>query len=236
MSTYISNYSSGLCFSLIWIFQCFDFPAVGMKPSFLELRFPSPILCYIHCLFVHMFLGQRGNKRPGPTSSVPSKKRKCGICKQEGKAVPVPAFYVMFLWHISQTDVSKLSHNLWPELEIFNICMFCALWLTCDIYSTSPLRLLRHVIFSIVVTGMADTGTVMCVCTRHVSISVFPYCFRLILSDQAWRCGPGSVVSIATGYRLDGLRIESRWGRDFLHLSRPALGPIQPPVQWVERE
>jgi len=22
-------------------------------------------------------------------------------------------------------------------------------------------------------------------------------------------------------------------GRDFLHLSRPALGPTQPPVQWV---
>jgi len=27
--------------------------------------------------------------------------------------------------------------------------------------------------------------------------------------------------------------IESRWGRDFTHLSRPVLGPTQPPVQWV---
>jgi hypothetical protein len=27
--------------------------------------------------------------------------------------------------------------------------------------------------------------------------------------------------------------IESRWGRDFLHPSRPALGPNQPPKQWV---
>jgi len=34
------------------------------------------------------------------------------------------------------------------------------------------------------------------------------------------------------GYGLDGKGIESRWGQDFLHLSRPALGPIQPPVQW----
>jgi len=45
--------------------------------------------------------------------------------------------------------------------------------------------------------------------------------------------GLGSIVSIPTGYGLDGPGIESRWERDFLHLSRPALGPTQPPVQWV---
>jgi hypothetical protein len=45
--------------------------------------------------------------------------------------------------------------------------------------------------------------------------------------------GPGSSVGIATGYGLDGPRIESRWGRDFPHLSRPALGPTEPSVQWV---
>jgi hypothetical protein len=46
-------------------------------------------------------------------------------------------------------------------------------------------------------------------------------------------CGPGSSVSIATGYGLDGPGIKSWWWQDFLHLSRPALGPTQPPVQWV---
>ena len=45
--------------------------------------------------------------------------------------------------------------------------------------------------------------------------------------------GPGSVVGIAIGYGLEIPGIESRWGRDFPHLSRPALGHIQPPVQWV---
>ena len=46
------------------------------------------------------------------------------------------------------------------------------------------------------------------------------------------KSGPRSVVGIATGYGLDSPGIESRWRRDFLHLSRPAPGPTQSTVQW----
>ena len=42
--------------------------------------------------------------------------------------------------------------------------------------------------------------------------------------------GRDSSVGIATGYGLDGPCIESRWRRDFPHLSRLALGPTQPPI------
>ena len=54
-----------------------------------------------------------------------------------------------------------------------------------------------------------------------------------LIDTREYLSGPGSVVGIATGYGLDGPRIESRWGRDFPHLSRPALGPTQSPIQWV---
>jgi hypothetical protein len=54
--------------------------------------------------------------------------------------------------------------------------------------------------------------------------------FSPSISDSG---GPGSSVGIATYYGLDGPGIESRWGRDFSHTSRPSLGPTQPPVQWV---
>ena len=45
--------------------------------------------------------------------------------------------------------------------------------------------------------------------------------------------GGGIVVGIANGYGLDGPGIESRWGRDFPHLSRPSVGPTRPTLQWV---
>ena len=42
-----------------------------------------------------------------------------------------------------------------------------------------------------------------------------------------------SEVGTDTRYGLGGPGIESRWGQDFPQSSRQALGPNQPPVQWV---
>jgi hypothetical protein len=54
-----------------------------------------------------------------------------------------------------------------------------------------------------------------------------------IVKEQGNMVGRDSVVGIVTRYGLDGPRIESRRGREFPHPFRSALGPTQPPVQWV---
>jgi len=41
------------------------------------------------------------------------------------------------------------------------------------------------------------------------------------------------IIIIITAYELDGPGIESRWRRDFPHLSGPALRPTQLPVKWA---
>jgi hypothetical protein len=69
----------------------------------------------------------------------------------------------------------------------------------------------------------------LCQCFK----SLLYFCCLQIFTFYLCTCGPDSSVGIATDYELDGPGIESRWGCDFLHTSRPALGPTQPPVQWV---
>jgi hypothetical protein len=61
----------------------------------------------------------------------------------------------------------------------------------------------------------------------------YMYCYMYFVNEICFVLLHQRPVGIATDYRLDGPGTKSWWGRDFLHMSRPALGPTQPPVQWV---
>jgi hypothetical protein len=63
-----------------------------------------------------------------------------------------------------------------------------------------------------------------------MNILVYYYCYYYYILSVV---GQDSVVGIATRYGLDGPGIESRWGRNFPHPSRQALGLTHPPIQWV---
>jgi hypothetical protein len=86
-----------------------------------------------------------------------------------------------------------------------------------------------------ILLGLIETNNFSIIFQIGDFMGSFYYCLTesIKITLVFYQPGPGSSFGIATGYGLDGLGIESRWGRDFSHTSRPALGPTQPPVQWV---
>ena len=61
----------------------------------------------------------------------------------------------------------------------------------------------------------------------------FYHLFVIVYGINYQSLGRDSSVCIATRYGLDGPGIVTRWRWDFLHPSRTALGPTEPPTQWV---
>ena len=88
-----------------------------------------------------------------------------------------------------------------------------------------------HQSLNIIVSAVGLLIKMLCLTQQAIESIISPKV--TLLHKVMDNCGSGSVVGITSGYELDGPGIESRWGPDFAHLFRLALGPNQPPVQWV---
>jgi hypothetical protein len=71
--------------------------------------------------------------------------------------------------------------------------------------------------------GQHEKHFLLTLCTPHPSV---------FYTVSVHFGGPGSSVGIATDYGLDGPG-SNPGGNEIFRPSRPALGPTQPPVQWV---
>jgi len=66
---------------------------------------------------------------------------------------------------------------------------------------------------------------------HHIGMYLYVYMY-ICMYIYIYIYVPGSSVGIATDYGLDGPR-SNPGGDEIFRLSRPVLGPTQPPVKWV---
>jgi hypothetical protein len=133
-----------------------------------------------------------------------------------------------FGWALSLTSMTKEQSELgmWNCLEhsckLHKKCSLKSRIVKMWLYETLMLQLTNlikvHTTLKVFPKGQRNGG---CISNGHVG-------------NIGGYMGRDSSVGIATGYRLDGPRIKSQWGHDFLHLPRLALELTQPSVQWLK--
>ena len=134
--------------------------------------------------------------------------------------------------------VTRIKEQWSYEFHTFRLCYNCLIiilhrLLNLEILNSTPtLRLL--------IVQQTQQVNVTCICHRFNKSSVvqqLPGYHGNAYQYKIWR--PQMIlvrqiaVGIATRYGLEGPGIEFRWGQDFPQLSKPALGPTQPPIQRV---
>ena len=136
----------------------------------------------------------------------------------------------------------KLLHSV-TAIKYYVIKLNChqTLTLLCSkgtiVYSTHVVTIFASYILSTWVTQLSYRywsdpwhHAIKLVTTPFSSMAGRMKLIMLITNSISTIMGRDSVVCIATRYGLGSPGIESLWGRDFLHLSRPALWSTQPPV------
>ena len=131
-------------------------------------------------------------------------------------------------WWISASQISRNSKFVLQCSHILR-CEFSGIWISCsatNLWLMNRFNGARYILFNFLAS---INFNLMMKFIKKYALSA-PKKNMLPLRNKG---GRDSSVGIATRYGQDGPGIESRWGRDFPLPSRPALGPTQPPVQWV---
>jgi hypothetical protein len=124
------------------------------------------------------------------------------------------------LYQSYKSRVSTEHTSLWSSYLVFHKSCFSKLHQVSARTDSFKREFLRCQ------TQLGSKGT-------HQRLNVQRPVVTISTSANNVRVGLDGSVNIATGYELEGPGIESRARRDFPHLSKPALGPTQPPVQRV---
>jgi hypothetical protein len=151
---------------------------------------------------------------------------------------------------ITTRDLTGLNHFK-TEINLSYVCIIRGSYLRVTTHSLhhkeQPVMLWREIIavyFEKNAKTYQDAENTHCVtfsaisegtCSSNWNIKHWPkWRFCTFVKAEGWfSFFVDSVVDIATCYGLGSPGIKSRWERDFPHLSRPTLGPTQPPVRWV---
>jgi hypothetical protein len=128
---------------------------------------------------------------------------------------------------------SILSTN--TRRMVSQMCAFGTLFNPCNFHSTTVSTIFFNKIkFKILIWCSLNPGRSLTNLTDCTRITNFTLCFQIYgTTFGSPEEGRDYAVGMSTRHVLDSTGVESRWQRDFPHLSRPAFGPTQSPVEWV---
>jgi hypothetical protein len=136
------------------------------------------------------------------------------------QARPFRAFYCIrrhtngFQWYIINCCILQLKRRSVGQ------------WRVCSMNSKSFMVIQQQEEGPALCTWLHALSTRACV---RIPLALFIYIYPWF----NFYVGRDSSVEVATGYGLDTRGSNPGGGREFPYLSRPVLGPTQPPVQWV---
>jgi hypothetical protein len=131
----------------------------------------------------------------------------------------------------SQQSGNKLSHcsllrNRWPKPNgVLEHCRDCSPFLGAFSSDRIP-KVTKH---EMNLRQKFSSWSNSCNSYQRISVNFISEFRENFEVTMYYFVGRDNVVGIANSYGLDGLGIEFRRGWDFPHLSRPTLGPNQPP-------